>query len=395
MADQRSILVISGSRADYSLLYWPMRLLQAEPSFRLSVAVTGMHLAQSFGHTVDQFALDGFPVAVRVPVLGPDDNAAEMARAIGRGVLGFVDALSGIRPEMVLLLGDRFEIFAAAQAAFVQRIPIAHLCGGDVTNGALDEGFRHAITKMASLHFVTNADSARRVRQLGEMPERIFQVGSPGVDFIKRTELIGREALEGILGHELPQHFLLVTFHPVTLDPIPTAHQMEELLAALGDLAPEIGIVFTFANADADGTRINDMIVGFTQKRRGAYCHASLGPTRFQSLMRLSAAVVGNSSSGLYEAPSLDVPSVNIGRRQHGRPRASSVIDCPPQRSAITAAIEHALGMRLQGTKNPYGDGTASEQIVAVLRGIADWQSLVFKEFCDLPGLGHDASGHE
>jgi UDP-N-acetylglucosamine 2-epimerase (non-hydrolysing)/GDP/UDP-N,N'-diacetylbacillosamine 2-epimerase (hydrolysing) len=393
MAIQRNILVISGSRADYSLLYWPMRMLQAEPGFRLSVAVTGMHLAATFGHTIDQFEKDGFPVAATVPVLGPDDSAAEMARAIGRGILGFVDVLNKLQPDLVLLLGDRFEVFAAAQAAFVQRIPIAHLCGGDVTNGALDDGFRHAITKMASLHFVTNADSARRVRQLGEMPERIFQVGSPGVDFIKRTELIGRDALERTLGHDLPERFLLVTFHPVTLDPVPTMRQMEELLAALTDLPKEIGIVFTFANADAEGTRVNDMIVNFTQRRLGSHCHASLGPTRFQSLMRLSSAVVGNSSSGLYEAPSLSVPSVDIGRRQHGRPRADSVIGCAPQRAEIAAAIKLALDMRPERVVNPFGDGTASEQIVAVLRRTADWQSLVFKEFCDLPAAGHKQFG--
>lgn len=385
MSVQRHILVVSGSRADYALLYWPMRRLAEDASFRLSVAATGMHLSHAFGHTIDQFALDGFPLVAQVPVLGEDGNAAEMARAIGRGILGFVDVIEKLKPDMLLVLGDRFEILAASEAAFVQRVPIAHLCGGDVTNGALDDGFRHAITKMASLHFVTNESAARRVRQLGEMPERIFNVGSTGIDFLKEASYPDRAALSAALGYEIPQRFLLVTFHPVTLDPVPSAAQMDELLVALGTLPPEIGLIFTYANADADGITLNDLIQDFVTRRVGAHAHASLAPLIFQSLMKHAAAIVGNSSSGLYEAPSFDIPSVNIGRRQDGRPRAASVIDCAPTRTAIRAAIDQALTLRLRGTVNPYGDGHASERIVATLHGIADWPSLVFKEFRDQP----------
>jgi UDP-hydrolysing UDP-N-acetyl-D-glucosamine 2-epimerase len=388
MAEQRRILVVSGSRADYSLLYWPMRLLRDEAGFRLDVAVTGMHLMPKFGLTVDQFLRDGFEVVARVPTHGPEDSSAEMARAIGRGVLGFVDVLIERQPELVLLLGDRFEIFAAAQAAFAQRIPIAHLCGGDVTNGALDDGFRHAITKMASIHFVTNADAAQRVCQLGEMPSRVFNVGSPGIDFIRRTEFISRVELEKRLGHSLPERFLLVTFHPVTLDPTPTLDQVHELLAALTRLPSEIGIIFTFANADAEGTHINDLFLAFSTTRAHAHCHVSLGPVLFQSLMRLSSAVVGNSSSGLYEAPSLNVPTVNIGRRQDGRLRADSVIDCAPLCADIVASIHQALATQPRVTANPYGDGTAAERIVSVLKGTPDWAALVYKKFCDLPRAG-------
>jgi UDP-hydrolysing UDP-N-acetyl-D-glucosamine 2-epimerase len=383
MPTQRHILVVSGSRADYALLYWPMRLLAADSSFRLSVAATGMHLAREFGHTVDQFARDGFPLAAQVPVLGEDDDPAEMARAIGRGILGFVDVIEKLKPDMLLVLGDRFEILAAAEAAFVQRVPIVHLCGGDVTNGALDDGFRHALTKMASLHFVTNDAAARRVRQLGEMPERIFNVGSTGIDFIKQANHPDRAALSVTLGYEIPQRYLLVTFHPVTLDPVPSVAQMGELLAALGALPPDIGLIFTYANADAEGIALNDLIRGFVTTRGGARAHASLAPLAFQSLMKHAAAIVGNSSSGLYEAPSFDVPSVNIGRRQEGRPRAASVIDCAPARAAIGAAIDRALALQLHDTVNPYGDGEASKRIVATLRGLADWPGLVFKEFRD------------
>ncbi|MDY0873658.1 UDP-N-acetylglucosamine 2-epimerase [Dongia rigui] len=388
MAAQRHILAVSGSRSDYSLLVWPLRLLRAEPSFRLEVAVTGMHLLPAFGNTVDQFAADGFEIAARVPTQGPEDSPEETARAIGRGIIGFTETLSRLKPDLLLVLGDRFETFAAAQAAFVLRIPIAHLCGGDVSNGALDDGFRHAIAKMASLHFPTNQDAAQRLRQLGEMPERIFNVGSTGIDFIKRAELLPRAELEANLGHVLPERFLLVTFHPATLDPVPSLDQVGELLAALGGLPADIGLVFTFANADAEGARINELLVAFASSRPLAHCHPSLGPTRFQSLLRLTAAMVGNSSSGLYEAPSWDVPAVNIGRRQDGRLRASSVIDCPPQRDAIAAAIKRALGLSPKGTISPYGDGKASERIVDVLKNLPDWQSLVYKSFLDLPATG-------
>jgi UDP-N-acetylglucosamine 2-epimerase (non-hydrolysing)/GDP/UDP-N,N'-diacetylbacillosamine 2-epimerase (hydrolysing) len=385
MAGRRHILAVSGSRSDYSLLFWPLRLLGAEPGFRLEVAVTGMHLLPAFGNTVDQFAKDGFEIAARVPTQEAEDSPEETARAIGRGIIGFTETLSRLKPDLLLVLGDRFETFAAAQAAFVLRIPIAHMCGGDVSNGALDDGFRHAISKMASLHFPTNADAARRLRQLGEMPSRIFNVGSTGIDFIRRADFMTRSDLEASLGHALPERFLLVTFHPATLDPVPTLDQARELLAALDGLPAEIGIVFTFANADAEGARINELLVAFAATRAHAHCHPSLGPTRFQSLLRLTSAMVGNSSSGLYEAPSWDVPAVNIGRRQDGRLRATSVIDCAPQRDAISAAIDQALAMHPKGTVSPYGDGKASERIVATLKGLPDWQSLVYKSFLDLP----------
>jgi UDP-N-acetylglucosamine 2-epimerase (non-hydrolysing)/GDP/UDP-N,N'-diacetylbacillosamine 2-epimerase (hydrolysing) len=388
MAEKRHILAVSGSRSDYSLLVWPLRLLGAEPSFRLEVAVTGMHLLPAFGNTVDQFAKDGFEIAARVPTQGVEDSPEETARAIGRGIIGFTETLSRLKPDLLLVLGDRFETFAAAQAAFVLRIPIAHMFGGDVSNGALDDGFRHAISKMASLHFVTNRDSARRLRQLGEMPSRIFNVGSTGIDFIRRAELLGRAELEASLGHALPQRFLLVTFHPATLDPVPSLDQVGELLAALGQLPADIGIVFTFANADAEGAKINAMLTAFAETRPHTHCHASLGPTRFQSLLRLTSVMVGNSSSGLYEAPSWDVPAVNIGRRQDGRLRATSVIDCAPQRDAIAMAIAQALALHPKDTVSPYGDGKASERIVEVLKNLPEWQSLVYKSFLDLPAAG-------
>lgn len=380
----RHIAVVTGSRADYGLLLWPIKRILEEPSFKLSVIATGMHLARDFGMTVDQIVADGIDVAMRIETLGQGDDATAMAEAIGRGVAGFAHAFDRLRPDLVLLLGDRYEIFAAAQAAFVKKIPIAHLCGGDVTDGALDDAFRHSISKMASLHFPTNAEAARRLRQLGEAEGRIHAVGSTGIDAILRAPQMAPGDLERALGHALPARYLLATFHPVTLDALPSLDQLQELLAALEAIDPAIGIVFTLANADADGRALNAAIEAFARRRPNTFAHASLGPERYLNLMRRAAAVAGNSSSGLYEAPSFDVPTVNIGRRQEGRLRASSVIDCPPARAAIGAALQKALASRPRGTVNPYGDGEASARIVAALKAVPDWASLVYKRFQDL-----------
>lgn len=382
---RRHILVVTGSRADYGLLYWPMKAIGAEASFRLSVAATGMHLAPAFGMTVDQVVADGFPVAARIETLTDDDSATGMAKAIGRGVAGFADVFDRLRPDLALVLGDRFEIFAAVQAAFVKKIPIAHLCGGDVTDGALDDAFRHAMSKMASLHFPTNADAARRLRQLGEAEDRIFTVGSPGIDAILRQPAMSREELAASVGHDLPARYLLATFHPATLDPMPPLAQIETLLAALKSLPADVGAIFTLSNADSDGRALGERVQRFAAERAKVFAHVSLGAARYLNLMRHAAAVVGNSSSGLYEAPSFGVPTVNIGRRQDGRLRAASVIDVPTERNAIGLAIETALSRPKASVTNPYGDGKASERIVAALKAIPDWAPLVYKRFQDLP----------
>jgi UDP-N-acetylglucosamine 2-epimerase (non-hydrolysing)/GDP/UDP-N,N'-diacetylbacillosamine 2-epimerase (hydrolysing) len=384
MSTARHIAVVTGSRADYGLLLWPIKRILEEASFKLSVIATGMHLLPEFGSTIKQIAADGIDVAIQVPILGRGDDSNAMAQAIGRGVSGFAAAFDQLKPDLVLLLGDRYEIFAAAQAAFVKKLPIAHLCGGDVTDGALDDAFRHSISKMASLHFPTNAEAARRLRQLGEAEERIHAVGSTGIDAILRAPRMSLSDLETSLGHNLGGRYLLATFHPVTLDALPSLDQLQELLAAFSAMDPAIVIVFTLANADADGRALNAAIEAFARNRPNTFAHASLGPERYLNLMRRAAAVVGNSSSGLYEAPSFEVPTVNIGRRQEGRLRAKSVIDCPPERGAIGTAIQKALALKPQGTINPYGDGEAATRIVAVLKALPDWPGLVYKSFQDL-----------
>jgi UDP-N-acetylglucosamine 2-epimerase (non-hydrolysing)/GDP/UDP-N,N'-diacetylbacillosamine 2-epimerase (hydrolysing) len=377
------ICAVTGSRADFGLLYWPLKELGEEPAFSVDLALTGMHLAPEFGETSHEVEAAGIPITARVETVLASDSPVGMAKAIGLGVLGFADAWREQRPDLLLLLGDRFETFAAAQAAFIHRIPIAHLCGGDVTEGALDDGFRHAISKMASLHFASNEAAARRLRRMGEDPSRVHTVGSPGLDHLRRTPLFERAEVERRLGYRLRPRNLLVTFHPATLDPTPADRQQGELLAALDGLGPDIGVVFTAPNADEGGRGLRAQLADFVADRPQAILRASLGHRLYFSVMAQVDAVVGNSSSGLYEAPSLRRATVNIGCRQDGRLRAASVIDCPAERNAVAAAIARAFALDCSAAVNPYGDGDASRRIREILRRHADFGSLVAKRFCD------------
>ena len=378
---KRKICVITGSRADYGLLFWVMKGIQDNPEMDLQVAVTGMHLSPEFGMTVQQIEQDGFPVSVRVETLLSSDSGTGVAKAVGIGVIGFADAFNQLAPDMVIALGDRFEILAAVEAALFVRIPVAHLAGGDVTEGSVDDSIRHAITKMAHLHFATNAEAARRIIQLGEDPSRVFQVGSPGIDTIRRTKLLSREELEAQLGLTLQPRNLLVTFHPPTMSRMSVAEQFQELLTALSRLDENTGLIFTRPNADMEGRQLAAMLDRFVGTRNHTTAFASLGQVRYLSLIAQVDAVVGNSSSGLYEVPSLKKPTVNIGDRQKGRLRASSVIDCEAAADAILAAIRKALTLDCSATVNPYGDGDSSQRILATLNSITEPGNLLVKSF--------------
>ena len=380
----RRICFVTGSRADYGLLWHPMRAVAAEPGFELQVAVTGMHLSPQFGLTVGAIEADGFPITGRVESLLDSDTGSGIAKSMARGTAGFADLLTEAAPDLLVLLGDRYEVLAAANAALVMGVPMAHLCGGDVTEGAYDDSIRHALTKMAHLHFVTNADAARRVIQLGEAPERVYDVGSSGLDFVRNFERLDRAALAEQLGVDADRPWLLVTFHPVTRDARPSGVQLQALLDALEPLLATHSAIVTQPNADNEGLTLTRQIEAWVAGRAHAHLFASLGQTRYLSVMAEAEAVIGNSSSGLYEAPSFDVPTVNIGTRQQGRPRATSVIDCAPERDAIAAAISQALAMDCSGVTNPYGDGHTSERIVAVLKQIPDFRALLNKRFHDL-----------
>jgi UDP-hydrolysing UDP-N-acetyl-D-glucosamine 2-epimerase len=379
---KRRVCVVTSSRADYNLLYWVMKEIAELESLELQLAVTGMHLSPEFGMTVRAIEADGFRIDARVEGLLSSDTAVGVAKSIGVTTIGFADAFEGLAPHLIVLLGDRFELLAAAQAALVARIPIAHIAGGDTTEGAFDEAIRHSITKMSHLHFVTNSDAERRVRQMGENPAHVFNFGSPGLDYIRRTTLLSRQELEKELGYQFRPRNLLVTFHPVTLDARSSESHMRELLQALKAQGENVGLLFTMPNADNDGRIIGQMIERFVAEsgdRAAAY--TSLGPLRYLSAMAQVDLVVGNSSSGLYETPSFRKPTVNIGDRQRGRLRAASVLDCEPSTPAIEAAIARAYTLDCSSVRNPYGDGFAAGKIAAAIAAVPDLQALVQKRF--------------
>lgn len=380
----RKICAVTGSRADYGLLYWILWELNRSAAFELQLAVTGMHLSPEFGLTVRAIEEDGFDIAVRVETLLSGDTPQAIGKSIGLGVIGFSDALARLQPDLLLVLGDRYEIFAAAQAAMIARIPVAHIAGGDLTEGAYDEAMRHSITKMAHLHFASNAASARRLRQLGEDPARVFDVGSTALDMVRRARLMDRSELERDLGFAFQPRNLLVTFHPATLEDERPAAQFTRLLEALDELGDQVGLLFTKSNSDSDGRILAEMIDTFVRERPHAIAFTSLGQIRYLSLMAQVDAVVGNSSSGLFEAPAFATPTVNIGARQQGRPRAASVIDCPVDSRSIRFAIEQAFASGRREVANPYGDGRSAERILSVLVGIEDYRALLIKRFFDV-----------
>jgi len=382
---QRRICVVTGSRSEYGLLQPVMSALRSDERFDLQVVVTGMHLSPEFGYTVSIIESDGYDVAESVESLISGDTPAAIAKSIGLGVIGFADVFRRLTPDWLLILGDRFEVFASAQAALVANIPIAHIAGGDTTEGAFDEAIRHSITKMAHLHFVTNELSAKRVQQLGENPTTIHVVGSPGIDAIHQMKLMEREAIEKDLVISFKNRNLLVTHHPVTLNPSGSVQELETLLSALDNFGDQISLFFTKANADTLGRTFNRVLDDWTYTRSNAFVFTSLGQLRYFSLMNEVDVVVGNSSSGLCEAPSLHTPTVNIGDRQRGRLAATSVIHCDPHPRAIYAAINAAFELDVSEVENPYGDGHAAPRIVEAIAAVNDPKQLLQKRFHMIP----------
>lgn len=384
---KRKICVVTGSRAEYGLLYWLMRLIDEDPELELQVIVTGMHLSPEFGLTYKVIEADGFTIDDKIEMLVSSDTPAGIAKSIGLGTIGFADAFARLKPDILILLGDRFEILAAAQAALVARIPLAHIGGGDITEGAFDEAIRHSITKMAHLHFVTNESSLKRVIQLGENPQYVFNVGNPGLDYIIRTDLLDKINLEKQLGFEFREKNLLITFHPATLDEISSSKQFQELLIAL-EKFDDVGLIFTKPNADTGGRKLIEILEYFTQKHENARVFASLGQVVYLSTINHVDAVVGNSSSGILEVPSFQKPTVNIGDRQKGRIMASSVINCRPQAEEIADAIIKAFELDCSNIVNPYGDGNASQKILNILKSVSNYENLLKKRFYEVNWSG-------
>ena len=385
MTARRKICIVTGTRAEYGLLYRLMKEVDKDPDLLLQVIATGMHLSPEFGLTCRHIEADGFAIAAKVEMLLSSDTPVGIIKSIGIGVIGFADALDRLAPDLLVLLGDRFEILAAAQAAMVARIPIGHIHGGETTEGAFDEGIRHSITKMAQWHFVAAEPYRKRVIQLGEAPERVFNVGAPGLDHLEHLERLDRAELETTLGIALRTPLFLVTYHPVTLKDESPLASMEELLGGLGQF-PDATIIFTYPNADPGGRALANRVEAWVAENADrAKAFVSLGQQRYLSLMRESDVVIGNSSSGLIEAPALAKATVNLGDRQAGRLKAASVIDAPEKQADIVAAIEKALSAEfrrsLADAPSLYGAGDASRRIKETLKAA---RLSVHKRFFDI-----------
>ena len=371
----RKICIVTGSRAEYGLLYWLMKEVASDPDLQLQIIATGMHLSPEFGLTYKQIEADGFAIDAKVEMLLSSDSPVGIAKSMGLGVIGFADALDRLKPDMLVVLGDRFEILAAAQAAMVSRIPIAHIHGGETTEGAFDESIRHAITKMAQWHFVAAEPYRKRVVQLGESPDRVSNFGAPGLDHLQHLNWMDRIALEKALAILLDSPTLLITYHPATLGQREPVAAMNELLAALDEF-PDATVIFTYPNADTGARALIERIDQWvaTNKHR-AKAFVSLGQHRYLSLMREADVIIGNSSSGLTEAPALKKATVNIGDRQNGRLKASSIIDALEEKNLIVAAINEALSEEfragLPSTKSLYGSGDVSHRIKDTLKTAA------------------------
>lgn len=382
----RRIAVLTTSRADYGLLYWLIRAIDEDPSLRLQLLVCGSHLGRDFGKSVRQIRADGFHIAAEVDTLPRREDGAGVARAIGEGTVRFGKAFARLKPELLVVLGDRYELLCAACAAVAARLPIAHIHGGESTEGVLDEQVRHAVTKLSHLHFAAADPYRKRIVQMGEDPRRVFNVGALGLESIRRLSPAPKAELERRLRFDLGSGFLLAAFHPDSLTEGRGTRNIDALLDALR--AGCLRTVFTYANADAGGREINRKLRAFTARRPGlAAIVPTLRQSEYLSLLRMAQAVVGNSSSGIIEAPSLRVPTVNIGDRQRGRLRSPSVIDCAPSKHSILRAIRRALstGFRRRcAGKNVYGSGDSSRRILRAIKSVPLGHGLLGKSFHEL-----------
>lgn len=384
MNTKRKICVVTGTRAEYGLLQPIMQAIKEDQVLELQLVVTGMHLSPEFGLTYKTIEDDDFEISEKIEILLSSDTSIGVAKAIGLATISFSETLDRLKPDFIMVLGDRFELLAVAQVALVSRIPIVHLAGGDVTEGAFDEAIRHSITKMSQLHFVTNKESEKRVHQLGEDPENIHLVGNPGLDHLNSLKLMEKNELEKSLRYSFKSQNILVTFHSVTLDNAPAVNSFSALLEALDSLGEDIGIIFTRPNSDTEGRQLIKMLDEYVEDRSNCIAYTSLGQLRYLSTVALVDVVVGNSSSGILEVPSLKTATVNIGDRQKGRLRADSIIDCEPITENIKESIQQAFKLDCSTVVNPYGDGNTTERVLKVLREINHPERLIKKHFYDI-----------
>jgi len=384
---KRKICVITGSRAEYGQLFWILKEIQEDTELELQLVVTGMHLSPEFGQTSEIIKNDGFPITRKVEVLLSSDTAVGISKSMGLAMISFAEVFEAISPDICLVLGDRFEIFAAVSAALTARIPVGHIHGGETTEGAIDEAFRHSITKMSHLHFTANEAYSKRVIQLGENPSNVFTTGTPIIDNICNLKLLNRAEFEESINFKLNKINFLITFHPVTLESNTSGNQFNELLKALSEFE-NTSFIFTFPNSDTDGRIIIEMINDFVKNNsENSICFQSLGQLRYLSALKHVDVVIGNSSSGLTEVPSFNKPTINIGNRQKGRLKANSVLDCNPIAEEISESINYSLSNSfqesIQEVLNPYGSVGASLKIKTILKTIK-MDNLIFKKFFDL-----------
>lgn len=382
----KKVCVVTGTRAEYGLLYWLMKEIEDDKELELQLIATGMHLSPEFGLTYKEIEKE-FKIDKKIEMLLSSDTSVGISKSMGLAQISFAEAYEDLRPDVVIVLGDRYEILSAVSASMIARIPIVHLSGGETTESAFDEAIRHSITKMSHLHFTATEEYKNRVIQLGEHPNRVFNVGGMGIENIKRLELLSREGFEESIDFKLNKKNILVTFHPVTLENSTAKEQFQELLDAIDELE-DTNIIFTKANSDTDGRIINQMIDEYVIKNSfKSISFISLGQLRYLSALQYVDAVVGNSSSGLAEAPSFKMGTINIGDRQKGRIKAESVIDCKSNRIAILDAFDKLYSIEFQNIllniQNPYGDGCASQKIVKVLKNV-NLNNILKKSFYDI-----------
>ena len=378
---QRTIAVLTTSRADYGHLYWPLKALAAHPHLDLKLIVTGAHLSAEFGTTVAAIRADGFAIYEEVECLLSSDSDVGMAKTIGIAMLGLADCLGRLRPDLLLLIADRYEMLAPASVALALRIPIAHIEGGDISEGAIDDAVRNALTKMSHLHFTPTQNARRRVIAMGESPWRVHHVGAPSLDHLRHQQLPSREEVSARLEFDLEIPFMVVAYHPVTLhrDTIDEAGAFFQALDAC-----ELPIVFCFPNADAGSRQLIARAEAFCDARAQAHLFVNLNHLTYWQLLKSAALMIGNSSSGIMESPSLALPCINVGDRQKGRQRAVNIIDTPAEKAAILEAISkaHSVEFRksLIGMSNPYGNGRAGERIADIIAHTSFDESLLIKK---------------
>lgn len=369
---KKKVAVFTGTRAEYGLLYWLLKDIQNDEELDLQLLVSGMHLSPEYGETYQQIEKDGFKIDEKIEILLSSDSAVGTAKSMGLGVLGFTDALARLHPDVLVILGDRFEALAAAQTAMILRIPILHLHGGEITEGAYDDAIRHAITKLSYLHGTSTLEYQQRVIQLGEAPERVRNVGAIGLDHLQRATFMSQDELSASLNFNLNKPYFLVTYHPVTLGKEKPKESFQSLLDALDDY-PEHQVILTYPNADDGGRQIIPMLEKYARENENrVLAIPSLGQVRYLSAVKYASAVIGNSSSGIIEVPAFSVPTVNIGARQKGRLAAKSVLNCEPTKIGICEAITSALAQSYKQIGetiiNPYGQGDTSGQVIDMIK---------------------------